>query len=136
MFDQLRDFFPKHRYGKFATTVRTMWNPAWTRSSIRQVSHSKSRRPDVSPLGLDARASNLEIACIRSTVRTTIPQVRTREVFIWKLLAAKVRPSGRQGTTVRTRLKSGKNFYEFWKSIAQLSGQHLGFIKPDAQLNL
>jgi hypothetical protein len=27
VFDQLRDFFPKHRYEKFTATVRTMWNP-------------------------------------------------------------------------------------------------------------
>jgi hypothetical protein len=33
-----------------------------------------------------------------------------------------VRPSERQGTTVRTRLKTGKNFSEiFGKPIAQLS---------------
>jgi hypothetical protein len=55
----------------------------------------KSRRPDVSPLGLDARASDMEIRCIGSTVRTTIPLVRTCEALIWKLLAAEVRPSGR-----------------------------------------
>jgi hypothetical protein len=49
---------------------------------------------------------------IRSTVRTTIPLVRTYEALVWKLHAAKVRLSGRQGTTVRTQLKSGKNFSE------------------------
>jgi hypothetical protein len=71
VFDQLQDFFPKHRYGKFVAT------PVRMRSSIRQVSHSKSRRPDASLHGLDARASDMEIACIISTVRTTIPLVRT-----------------------------------------------------------
>jgi formylmethanofuran:tetrahydromethanopterin formyltransferase len=64
----------------------------------------------------------MEIACIRSTVRTTIPLVRTLEAFIRKLLAAEVRPSGRQGTTVRMLLNLGKNFSEiFGKPIAQLS---------------
>jgi hypothetical protein len=64
----------------------------------------------------------MENACIRSTVRTTIPLVRTREALIWKLLAAEVRPSGRQDTTVQTWLKTGKNFSEiFGKLIAQLS---------------
>jgi hypothetical protein len=78
----------------------------------------KSRRPKVNPLGPDACASDMEIACIRSIVQATIPLVRKREAFIWKLLAVKVRPSG----TVQTRLKLGKNFSEiFEKPIAQLS---------------
>jgi len=103
-------------------TVRTMWIPVWTRSSIRQVSHSKSRRPDTSLKGPDARASDMKIACIRSTVWTTIPLVWTREALVWKLRAAEVRPSERQGITVRMQLKSGKNFNEiFGKPIAQLS---------------
>jgi hypothetical protein len=64
----------------------------------------------------------MEIECIRSTVRTTIPLVQKREALIWKLLATEVRPSGRQGTTIRTRLKSRKNFSKiFGKPIAQLS---------------
>jgi hypothetical protein len=108
VFDQLRDFFPKHRYGKFAATVRTMWNPIQTHSFIRQVSHSKSRRPDVRPLGPDARASDMKIACIRSTVRTTISLVRKREALTWKLLTAKVRPS-RRGS------KQEKISNKFWK---------------------
>jgi hypothetical protein len=77
VFDQLWDFFLKHRYGKTAATVRTMWIPVWTRSFIRQAVHSKSRRLDVSLHGQDARASYMEIACIRSTVRTTDTLVRT-----------------------------------------------------------
>jgi hypothetical protein len=137
-FNQLQDFLPKHRYEKIAATVRT-------RSSIRQVLHSKSRRPDVSLHGPDARTIHMEIACIKSTVRKTIPLVRTREAPIWKLHAAEVRPSGRQGNTVWTRLKSRKNFSEILESRSNVvgpnalclqSGQHLGFIKPDAQLNL
>jgi hypothetical protein len=46
MFDQALGFISKHRYGKIAATVWTMWIPVWTRSSIRQVSQFKSRRPD------------------------------------------------------------------------------------------
>jgi hypothetical protein len=42
------------------------------RSSIRQVSQFKSRRLDASHHGSDARASDMEIACVRSAVRTTI----------------------------------------------------------------
>jgi hypothetical protein len=101
--DQLWDFFPKHRYGKIAATIRTIWFPVQTSSYIRQVAHSKFRCPDM-------RATYMEIAYIWSTVRTTIPLVRTCEALIWKLCAAEVRPFGRQGNTVRTRLKSGKNF--------------------------
>jgi hypothetical protein len=109
-------FFPKHRYGKIAATVWTMWILVWTRSSIRQVVHSKSRHSDASLHGPDARATSMEIACIRSIIRTTIPMVRTSEALIWKLRAAEVRSSGRQGNTVWTQLKSGKNFCKFWKA--------------------
>jgi hypothetical protein len=56
VFDQLWDFLPKHRYGKILATVRTMWIPVRTCSSIRQVAHSKSRRPDANLHGLNARA--------------------------------------------------------------------------------
>jgi hypothetical protein len=125
VFDQLWDFFPKHRYGKTAATFRTMWIPVRTRSSIRQVEHSKFRRPGNSPHGLDARATHMKIACIRSTVRTTCSLVWTRKALIWKLRVAKVRPSGRQGNTVRTRLNSGKNFCEIWKvdrTVVRLDG--------------
>jgi len=72
VFDQLWDFLPKHKYGKIVTTVRTTWIPVRTRSSIRQVSDSKSRRPDASLHGPGARASDMEIACSEgATVRTT-----------------------------------------------------------------
>jgi len=103
VFDKLQDFFSKHSYGKIVTTVRT-------RLSIRQVSQFKSRRQDDDPHGPNARASDMEIACIKPTVRTIILLVRTSEAFIRKLLAADVRPSGRQGTTVRTQLKNRKEF--------------------------
>jgi len=116
VFDQLWDFFPKHRYGKIAAAVRTMWIPVQTRSSIRQVTHSKFRRSDVGLHGPDARATYMEIACIWLTVRKTIPLVRKREALIWKLRAAEVRLSGRQDNTVRTRFKSGKNFSKILES--------------------
>jgi hypothetical protein len=108
VFDKLQDFFPKHSYGKLAATIRMTWIPVRTRSSIRQVSQFKSRRPDDAPHGPDERASDMEIVCIKSIVWTIISLVWTHEVFIWKLLAAEVRPSGRQGTIVRTRLKKRK----------------------------
>jgi hypothetical protein len=100
--DQLWDFFPKHRYGKIAATIRTMWIPIRTCSSIRQVSHSKSRRPDACLHGPDAQASDMEITCIRSTFRTTIPMIWTRKALVWKLHAAEVRLFGRQGNIVWT----------------------------------
>jgi hypothetical protein len=71
---------------------------------------SKSRSPNVSLHGPNAWASYMEIASIRSTVRTTDPMVRTREALIWKLRPAKVQPFGQQGNIVLTRLKSGWNF--------------------------
>jgi hypothetical protein len=95
VFDQLWDFFPKHRYGKTTATVQTMCVPVWTRSFIRQVVHSKSRRPDVSLHGLDAQASYMEIAFIRSTIWMIDVMVQTCQALIWKLHVAKVRPSRR-----------------------------------------
>jgi hypothetical protein len=87
----------------------------------------------------------MEISCIRTTVRTTIPLVWTGEALLWKLHVAEVQPSGRQGNTVRTWLKSGKNFNEILesRSYSCLSGRLMPtvrtkpmFIKPDAHLNL
>jgi hypothetical protein len=83
-----QDFFPKHRYGKIVATVRTTWIPVRTRSSIRQISQFKS-----SQHGLDARASDMEIECIRSAVQTTILFIWTREASLWKLLALNVQLS-------------------------------------------
>jgi hypothetical protein len=59
VFDKLCGFYPKQRYWKITATVWTMWIPIRTRSSIRQVSHSKSRRSDAkaTPFG---RGSNQE----------------------------------------------------------------------------
>jgi hypothetical protein len=108
VFDQLWDFFPKHRYGKTAATVWTMWIPVGMHSSIRKVVHSKSRRSDASLHGPDERATYMEIACIRSTVRTTCPMVQTREALIWKLRAAKVQSYERGSIQERISLKFGK----------------------------
>jgi hypothetical protein len=63
VFNQLWDFFPKHRYGKTAATVRTMWIPVRTRSSIRQVAHSKFRHPDNRCHGPDMPSLDMEIEC-------------------------------------------------------------------------
>jgi hypothetical protein len=113
VFNQLWDFFPKHRYGKTVATIQTMWIPIRTRSFIRQVVHSKSRLPDVSLYGPEARASYMEIVCIRSTIRTTYAMVQTHQALIWKLRAAKVRSSGRG--SIQERISAN-----FGKPIAQL----------------
>jgi hypothetical protein len=99
VFDQASGFLSKHIYGKIAANVPTTWIPVQTRYSLRPVYH-----------GPDARMTDMEIACSRSPVRTAILQVRRREAFIRKLLAAEVRPSGRQGNTVQTRLSNRKDF--------------------------
>jgi hypothetical protein len=54
----------------------------------------------------------MEIVSIISIVRTTILLVQTGEALVLKLLAAKVRPSGQLGTTVRARLKNRKEFQQ------------------------
>jgi hypothetical protein len=134
---KLQDFFPKHRYGKIVATVRTTWIPVWKCSSIRQVSQFKTRRPEASQHGSDARASDMEIACIRSAVRTTILLVRTREASIGSYLQRtydcpddRATPSGR-GSQI------GKIFSEIFRiSVVQLSIQTVpSFIKLDAHLN-
>jgi hypothetical protein len=136
VFDQASGFLAKHRYGKNDTTVRTMWILVRMHSSIR---------PNANRHGPDARASDMEIGCIRSAVRTTVPPIWTRKDFIWKLLAADMRPSRRQGITVRTWLSNKKdlqlNFLEFWLHSCP-SGRPMttvrmapSFIKPDTHLN-
>jgi hypothetical protein len=91
VFDQLNDFFPKHKYGKTATIVRTMWISIRMHSFIRQVVHSKFRRPDDNLHGPDTRASYMELTCIKITVWTADVMVRTCQALIWKLHGAKMR---------------------------------------------
>jgi hypothetical protein len=95
VFVQLWDFFSKHRYGKTAATVRTMWILVRMHSFISQVEHSKFRCLDDSLHGPNTRALDMEIACIRFITRTKDVIVRTRQALIWKLRAAKRRSSGR-----------------------------------------
>jgi hypothetical protein len=129
---KLQDFFPKHRYGKIAATVRTTWIPGWTHSSIRQVSQFKSKRLNASQHGPKERASEMEIACIRSAVRMTILPVRTREASIWKLLAADVRTSRWCGLPSGQCSQTGKIFSEILRiSVAQLLVQTANVHHPD-----
>jgi len=86
----------KIKYGNIAATVRTTWYPVRTRFSLRQVRKSNSTVRTLVCHYPDARSTNMEIACRRSTVRTAIILVRTPEALIRKLLAADVGPSGRQ----------------------------------------
>jgi hypothetical protein len=126
-------FLSKNRYGKIAATVRMTWIPVRMRSSIRQVSQFKSRHWNASQHGPDACTSNIEIACIRSTVQTTILLVRTREDSIWKWLAADVRPSGRKATLFGRSSQTGKIFSEiFGISVAQLSVRTAYDNSPDS----
>jgi len=110
VFDQASDFLSKIKYGNIAATVRMTWNPVRTRYSLRQVRNSNSTVRTPVYHGPDARTTDMEIACRRSTVRTAIPMVRMCEALIRKLLAAEVRPSGRQCLTVQTRLSIRKDF--------------------------
>jgi hypothetical protein len=115
-----------------------MWIPVRTRFSLGQESQFKYSRPDVCQHGLDAhasdkeiaystsivrtpayhglnaRSSDLEIACWILTVQKAIPLGPNARSLIWKLLAADVRPSGRQCLTVWTQLLNKKDFQ--WKS--------------------
>jgi hypothetical protein len=142
---KLQDFFPKHRYGKIAETVQTTWILVQMRSSIKQVSQFKSRGPDASQHGPDTRASDMKIACITSTVGTTILLVRTRETSIWKLLAAgraTVRTTGQHRPDVGLKQERYSAKFSKFRSHSCPSGRPMttfrtgpSFIKPDAHLN-
>jgi hypothetical protein len=95
LFDKEKDFVPKHRYGKTATTVRMMCVPVLTLSLIRQVVHTKFNHPNVRLHGPNAQALYMEIACISSTIRTSYFMVRMLKALIWKLRTAKFQSSGR-----------------------------------------
>jgi len=58
----------------------------------------------------------MEFVCINSTIRMTAFMVRNLQALIWKLGAAKVQSSGREGNIVRTRLYLGKNVVQIWKA--------------------
>jgi hypothetical protein len=100
VFDQLWDFFPKYRYGKIVATVRGIWIPVRTYSSIRQVAHSKFRCPDASLRGPNARATYMEM----------------RKALIWKLLAVKVRPSDNRATASGHGSNQERISAKFWKA--------------------
>jgi hypothetical protein len=126
VFDQASDFLSKNKYGEITVAVRTTWIPGRTRYSLRQVRNSNSTVRTPVYHGPDARTTDMEIACRRSTVQTAILLVRTHEALIRKLLAADVRPSGRQCLTVRTRLSRRKDFqrksHNFGRTVVCLDG--------------
>jgi hypothetical protein len=118
-----------------------MWIPVRTSSFIRQVMHSKFKRSDDGLHGLDMRTSYMEIACIRFTVQMADFMVQMRQALIWKLRPAKVRPSRRQGNTIRMRLNSGKNLESRTHSCPSRSLMSTvwtvrRYVKSDAHLNL
>jgi hypothetical protein len=57
----IRVFASRHSYGKMATNVRTMCDPVWTMSSIRQNVHTKFNRPDACLHCPDDQASYMEL---------------------------------------------------------------------------
>jgi hypothetical protein len=101
----------RHSYGKMAPTVRTMCDPVWTMSSIRQerpyqVQPSERQpswsgrscfiygnwvhqfnRPDVSLQGPDAPSLIMVISCSRSVTVWTLGQHRPDAALLWKLSA-------------------------------------------------
>jgi hypothetical protein len=98
----------RHNYEKTAATVRTMCDPVWTISSIRQVIHTKFNRPDVSLHGPDDQASYMEIACTGSTVQTSPFRVRTLQSLIMVITC-------NQSATVRTLRQHYPDTGLLWK---------------------
>jgi len=92
VFDMLKDFIPKHRYGKTVATVRTMCVPVRTLSLVRQVMHTMVNCPADNIHGPGAQALYIEIAYISSTVRTSYFMVWMLKALIWKFHVAKVQP--------------------------------------------
>jgi hypothetical protein len=71
----------------------------------------KINRPNCHPPWSERAKPYMEITYSgRATIRTAIPLGPDMRSLIWKLLAADVRPSGRQCLTVRTRLSNRKDF--------------------------
>jgi hypothetical protein len=99
----------RHSYGKMAATVRTMCDPVWTMSSIRQERayqvqlsgrqpswYGRSsfiygncvhqfNRPAVSLQGPNAPSLIMVISCSRSVTVWTLGQHRPNAALLWKL---------------------------------------------------
>jgi len=89
------------------------------RATNMEISDSTSTVRMTAYHGPDARIADMEIACWSSAVWTLIPHGPDARRLIWKLLAADVRPSGRQCLTVRTRLLNWKDFQRnSWKILS------------------
>jgi hypothetical protein len=121
VFDKLKDFLPKHKYGKTIATFLTMCVPVRTLSFIRLDVHTKFNRPNVRLHGLDAQVLYMEIVCISSIVLTSYFMVQTLKALIWELRLAKVRLPDARATpfghgSIQERISS-----KFGKLIAQLS---------------
>jgi hypothetical protein len=132
VFDQALEFLAKRRYGKIAAIVPTTGIPVRMSSSIRQVSQFKSRRPNASHYSPDVRTSDMEITCIRSAVRTTVPLVQTCDCPDDK--------AHRPDVALKQERSSAK-FLEFQLHGCP-SGQPMtivqtapSYIKPDSHLN-
>jgi len=80
------------------------------RSTDMEIAYSTSTVRTPAFHGPDARSSDMEIVSWRLTIWTATPLVWTRECLIWKLLAAVMRPSGRQCLTIQTQLSNRKDF--------------------------
>jgi hypothetical protein len=110
MFDKLKDFFPKHRYGKTAATVRTTWlfrlDAILDKASrAEDVPSSEGHTPWSGHSGL-----NMEIACSWSTTARTLGQHRPNAALFKKEFQANLEsrlhscPSGRPQLPSRRRL--------------------------------
>jgi hypothetical protein len=73
----------RHSYGKTAATVQTMYDPVRTMSSIRQERAYQIQSSGRQPLWSSNKASNMEITCTSSTVRTSAFRVRTLQAVLW-----------------------------------------------------
>jgi hypothetical protein len=118
---QASGFLSKTQLWEDRCNVRMMWILVPTHLSIRQVSHSKFRRPDASQDGPDVRASDMEIVYINQSSGRPFPQSRRAKPLDGNYLQRKYdRPEDRAPPS-GCGSETGKNFSEILeKSIAQL----------------
>jgi hypothetical protein len=109
---------------QFNITVRTKVSLGpKARSTVKEIVNSTLIVRTTTYHGPDVRIADMEIACWSSAIRKLIPHGLDARSLIWKLLAADVRPSGRQCLIVWTPLLNRKDFSAKFseKSVAQLS---------------
>jgi hypothetical protein len=108
MFDKLNDFFPKHRYGKTAATVRKTWlfrlDAILDKASrAEEVQPSRRQTPWFGCSGL-----NMKIACSKSATVRTLRQHRPNTALFKKEFQGNLKSRLHSCPFRRPQLPSGR----------------------------